>query len=220
MNSADRENFPPENPHFIVGAKRRPDGTWDHSRAAEWIDTDGKLAKGSKEGRESEIERKRVELAKRLEIPKEVTPGNAQMTWHNLRNTIIMNKEAAKKAQESGKPNKNLETLIDAQEKQATMLDNINMRYSADQIKRGLKSGEIVTAEQADQRAAHLTADEMHGLVQHVIDHYQSLQDEGREDAYLQEGHFDRYYPIKDLLKAAGDLQSKLIDEASRGRKL
>ena len=60
----------------------------------------------------------------------------------------------------------------------------------------------------------------MYDLVQeYVIDHYESLEDESKDEAYLQEGPFGGNYPIKDLLKAARDLQGRLVDEASRGGK-
>jgi hypothetical protein len=220
MNTAERGGVSPEpsegRPRFIVGAKKNPDGTWDYSHAMEWKDPSGKLAKGFEELKKQEQEAR----AKRLEIPKDVKPGSAEMVRYTIRNIIIVNEEAANKARQDGKHDARREALIRGQKMQQTMLNNAYMRFSQDLIKRGLDTGQGVTAEQARERAANLTADEMHDLVQkYVIDHYERLEDKGEEEAYLQEGHSGRHYPIKDLLKAARDLQSRLIAEASRGDK-
>lgn len=220
MNTAERGGVPPEpnedKPRFVVGAEKNPDGTWDYSRAMEWKDPEGKLAKGFEESQKREKEAR----AKRLEIPKEVKPGSAEMSWYTMRNTILVNEEVANKARQEGKPDTRREAFIKAQKMQQTMFGNANMQFSQDLIKEGLDAGQSVTAEQARERAANLTANEMHDLVQkYVVDHYESLQDEGKEDAYLHEGHFGGNYPIKDILKAARDLHSRLIDEASRGGK-
>jgi hypothetical protein len=220
MNTEERGGMPPEpneeKPRFVVGAKKNPDGTWDYSRAMEWKDPEGKLAKGFEESKKREKEAR----AERLEIPKDIKPGSAEMAWYTMRNTIIVNEEAANRARKEGNPDERREALIKAQKMQQTMFDNASMRFSQDLIKGGLDTGQSVTAEQARARAANLTANEMYDLVQkHVIDHYESLEDEGKDEAYLQEGHFGGNYPIKDLLKAARDLQSRLIDEASRGGK-
>ena len=213
MNVAKRTNVPPEpnekKPRFFVGAEKNPDGTWDYSRALEWEDPEGKLAKGFEKAKKKEAH------AKRLEIPKEVKPGSADMAWHTMRNTIKVNKEAANKANQAGKPDERREALIKAQEMQQTMLENVSMKFSENLIKDGLDTGQNVTAEQAKERAVNLTANEMYDIVQkYLVDHYESLQDEGNEEAFLQ---FGGVYPIKELLKAARDLQSRLIDEASRG---
>jgi hypothetical protein len=220
MNTAERGGVPPEpregKPRFVVGAEKSPGGTWDYSRAMEWRDPSGRLAKGFEELRRREQEAR----ARRLEIPKDVKPGSARMVEYTLRNTIIVNQEAANKAREDGRRDERREALIRGQRMQQTMLDNANMRFSQDLIKRGLDTGQGVTAEQAQERSANLTADEMHGLVQqYIIDHCERLEVKGEEVAYLQEGHSGRYYPIKDLLKEARGLQIMLIAEASRGDK-
>jgi len=205
-----------EKPRFVIGAKKNSDGTWDYSRAGKMKDPEGKLARGVEEVKRREKEAR----AKRLEIPKDINPGSAEMAWYTMRNTIIVNEEAANKARKEGKPDERREALIKAQKMQQTMFENASMRFSQDLIKKGLDSGRSVTAEQAQERAANLTADEMYDLVQeYVIDHYESLEDESKDEAYLQEGPFGGNYPIKDLLKAARDLQGRLVDEASRGGK-
>jgi len=220
MNTAERGGMPPEpnedKPRFVVGAKKNPDGTWDYSRSMEMKDPEGKLAKGVEEMKQREKEAR----AKRLEIPKDTKPGSADIVWYTLRNAIIVNEEAANKAQKEGQPDKRREALIEALKMQRSMLDNASMRFSQDLIKKGLDSGQSVTAEQAREREANLTPNEMYDLVQeHIIDHYEKLEDEGNEEAHLQQGHFGEQFPIKVLLKAARDLQSKLMEETTRGGK-
>jgi len=221
MNTAERGGVPPEpnidKPRFAVGAKKNPDGTWDYSRAMEMQDPEGRLAKGVEKMKKHEKEAR----AKQLEIPEHIVPGSAEMAWYTMRNTIIVNEEAMNKARKAGKPDERREALIKAQKMQQTMFDIASIKFSQDLIYGGLDSGQSVTAEQARKRAANLTANEMYDLVQkYVIDHYEGLEDEGKNEAYLQEGHFGDNYPIKDLLKAARDLQNRLVDEAARIKKI
>jgi len=218
MNTAEQNSVPSksdeEKPRFVVGAKQNPDGTLDYSSAAEMLDPEGKLAKGFEEAKIREQKAR----AKRLEIPEDIKPGSADMAWYTMKNTIFMNEEVANKARQEGKPDARREALINAQKMQQNMFDNASMSFSQALIKEGLETGESVTAEQAREKAGQLTANEMCDIVQkYLVDHYESLQNKGNKDAYLQEGNSGGNYPIKALLKATQNLQSRLIDEATKG---
>lgn len=218
MNPLESGNMPPqsneEKPRFAVGAKKNPDGTWDYSRAMELPDPDGRIAKEFEDLKNKEKEAR----AKRLEIPEDVKPGSAEMTWYTMRNTILVNKEVVNKERKEGKKfDKRREDLIKAQEMQQTLFSKVKDRFSLDLIRGGLNTGESITAEEALERESSLTANEMYDLVQkYVIDHYESLEDEGKEEAFWYDGYL---YPIKELLRVARDLQSRLLDEATRGEK-
>jgi len=189
MNTAERGGVPPEpnkdKSRFFVGVKKNSDGTLDYSHAMEMKDPEGKLAKGIEE-----IKRRKKEArAKRLKIPEDIKPGSADMTWHKMRNTIVVNEEAANKARKSGKPDERLEALIKTQKIQQTMFDDASTKFSQDLIEEGPDTGESVTAEQAEKRVANLTAKEMYNLVQkYIVDHYEALEDEGNDKAYFHQG--------------------------------
>lgn len=179
-------------------------------------DPDGKFA----ESVEQNTQRQKEARAKRLDIPKDVQPGSAEMVWYRLRNTIITNAEAAEKAYKEGTTNKRLEGLIKMQKMQKTLFDMAEREFGESLIKKGIDSGTRMTAEQATERTKNLTANELYDVVQEsIIDHYESLQDAGEENVSLTEGHFHNNYLIQDLLKAARELQSLLIDEGSLGEK-
>lgn len=191
-----------------VGVRKNPDGTLDYSRAATLIDSEGKFAQADKEYKEQ----KEAEKAQKYKIPEDVKPGSSEIVWYQLRNAIYNNTEAMALAQEQGTPDLEKEKLIADYKTQQKMLEHEDMKFSKSLILNGMEKGEVITAEQAREKTAALTANEMFDLIQSQIEYYEELQDEGEETSSLVGN--DR--PIKDLIKSARDLQNRLIDEASK----
>lgn len=211
--AATEEDGSPQKEYF-VGLKENPDGSWDYSHAMKVKDPEGEFVKGV----EAMDRRKKEKRAKRLEIPEDVKPGSARMVWYTMRNTIMVNEGAVNKARKEGTPNERLEALIKVQKMQQSIFNNVIRKYEHD-LKKSLGADQSITAKQARERCVNLTANKMHDLVQDVINHYRWLEEEGKDEARLQRGHSFENHPIKELLKVAGDLQSRLMDEASRGGK-
>ena len=217
MNQFEKAGATPEpnkDQPISVGVRKNPDGTLDYSRAATLIDSEGKFAQADKEYKE----RKESERAKKFKIPEDVKTGNAQMVWYGLRNAIFLNEEAVAKARENGKPDMAREKLINEQKIQQAMLDNADMNFSKSLIIEGMEKGEIITAEQAREKTAALTANDMYDLIQNSVDKYETLLDEGEEETDFLQGNRMEPTSVNDLLKLAKGLQSQLIAEASKSK--
>jgi len=193
---------------ILVGKKWNPDGTPDHSRAAIIEDPEGHLAKGFKQLEE----RKKAERAKKLAIPEDVQPGSARMVRYQLRNAILVNGEAFDDKYKRNQYDSRRSQLIKKQEAELALLDEVRKEFSVNLIMESSESGEGITAEQAEERASNLTAEEMFDLMQARIDQLEKLQDE--------EGSSEQVFADVDLigdeLRAARRLQDRLSAETLR----
>jgi len=225
MRSPEMGGFPPEQPpkeekpkrEFVVGAKKNPDGTMDYSRAMTMADPEGKFAKAADEAEE----RRKQERAKKLEIPAEVKPGTQEAVWYNLRNTIFINNEVVDKASKENKPvDARRAELIKKLKIEQSMLGNPVLwdKLQKKIVQEAEVRGEKLTDEQIRERLRDISALEMSDAIQEFfVDRFQAQEDQGEDSAILQEGHFTNRYPVKDLIKTAQELQSRLLDESSRG---
>lgn len=173
------------------------------------------------------IKSKKEERAKLLEIPKDVKPGSAKMTWYKLRNAIFLNEETAEanRQLESGNLDvSRLSTMGRADSKaskfimQQHMLERANEIFSHELLKEKSGTKQGTTPEQVKARIENLTAAEMEELIEkYYVAQYEELLDKGEEVTHFEIPHGDGRiadYPIQDMLRIAHDLKSRLIEEA------
>ena len=216
----------PDNEQYeYIGAKKKPDGSWDLSRAMRRKLSKEEVAQRKAED-EQQKERKKKERERDLEIPDDVKPGTSTMLFYTLRNSLYVNRESLEKAKAEGKPEKALqgtEDLIKKQELEKAILSDtiLNNKIQRKIEKEAENKGEELTSEQVRERMRDLSADEMYNYVQELfIDWLDKLEEDGEETAqFVYKGSDFKHLPIKDLRKAAENLQSRLIDEANRSGK-
>lgn len=94
-------------------------------RGLVWDDSDGKLAKSFQESKEKEKGDEEKAHKERFAIPEEVKPGSAEMVWHTMKNTILVNEDVANKARQEGKPDERREALIEKQKMEQHMFNTV-----------------------------------------------------------------------------------------------
>jgi hypothetical protein len=197
-------------PRFTVGAVKRPDGTWDDSKAMSvGGETAERWAKAAVEGdarREKEAKEARE---RRLKIPDDVKPGTSTMVWHTLRRAEIVNQERLDKDVKEGKADQKTESLIKHLRLQSDILEMVESNVKEKLRKEAETSGIQLKYEDLLQKLRDIPADQMY---QYVEEFYIKWLDDLEEQGVELKGKFSN----EELRKAAKDLQMKLLDEANR----
>lgn len=186
--------------HFVVGAKRNPDGSWDYSRAARVIDTDGSWA------RTAEIAAKRRLEARnrRLEIPKYAQPGTAQRVWYELRNSRIVQEEVRDK----NPSDPTAEKLIATFRLKQAILNDVSNRMEQDLR---TKNGIAETTPAVRDSVLYANALRQEDVLRQLIDRWED-QVHTNPDGFTIIG--TNRYPIASILPAARELSLQLLREA------
>jgi len=136
-----------------------------------------------------------------------------------MQDTIRINKRVINKAKESGKPDSRLEEQVKIQEIQQKILEDIISRFAQDLIVNNIGTGKNFRAENAEEIANNITADEMLDILQGYIDVYEKkvfeYENEDGKKKIISSDDKD-YEKLKTTLKAVQNLESQLLSEISK----
>lgn len=197
MNGSDKSKLDRDQNKFVVGATKRPDGTWDTSRAASF--TDPKLAANNAASDAAKEIAGAEAWKKTMEVPADVKPGTASMVWDKLRRSIAMNQKTLNE-NPNGADSERLKGRIESFKIQQNIIQSIMLSRSGSEI----------------------SALEMQGLVGEFIKLLLEVLKRDKEDFIARGGKSEKYqdnrsYVILDRerdLKEAEDLVTKMAKEA------
>lgn len=212
---------------FFVGVTTKPDGKKDFSKALRVVDTEGKMAKAF-----SDLEAERVQKRKDdLRIPDYAKPGSVMRVWYTLDNARKVNDWAASDAKEKG----DLKSAeISSNRSAALRVEQRVLGYLDLAISEDIKYGTPLTAderwdpklrpvsrefsnEELRQRMRDYPAGKAVDLMSDfVVPGWEEIEMQDPEAVVdLHDGH-DNKFPVKEVLKAANNLQTKLQQEGQR----